>query len=344
MFSNISGPTKSFTSKPNEEMQSSNYILGTFLSLVILSGVCGNILVVYSILKERRLLKSNYYYLVLNLAVVDGLHLLSALRINYTNWFKAWPLSQTAGCKIWLYCEMLLCHCGVQFMAIICIIRYRAVLQPLKPPISRRKLTLFPLFLFITISIYLTPYIVAFEHSPLKGCYQEWSNKILRLIYTSFTMNVHFLLPVTLMSVLYYKICRALISQANKMNAMLQAEVVPRIQNSQSGIQEHFQRIRHHRNTKTFLVSAVSVGIFIITLIPFEIWWISDANDFGILKSDYAGWFYLSYMIGSSCVNPFIYGMLDKKLVEGFKRRVTKKKQLVGLESGRFVKNRVKPT
>jgi hypothetical protein len=125
---------------------------------------------------------------------------------------------------------------------------------------------------------------------------------------------------------------------------MLQAEVVPRIQNSQSGIQEHFQRIRHHRNTKTFLVSAVSVGIFTITLIPFEIWWISDANDFGILKSDYAGWFYLSYMIGSSCVNPFIYGMLDKKLVEGFKRRVTKKKQLVGLESGRFVKNRVKPT
>ena len=323
-------------------METNDYILGSFLTVVILSGVCGNILVVYSILKERRLLKSNYYYLVLNLAICDAFHVVTALRLNYTNWFKAWLLTEKNSCKIWLYFEMLLCLSGVQLMALICIFRYRAVLYPLKPPIPRRKLKLIPLFLFIIISIYLIPYIIIFEYSPHKGCYQNWSNKTLGIIYTSLSLNVHFLLPVTIMSVLYYKMCRALISQARKMNFLLQTENVSRIQDSMTEARERSQRIRHNRNTRTFLVSAVSVGIFTVAVLPFEIWWICDANGFGILKSEYAGWFYLSYMTGSSSVNPFIYGMLDEKLVEGFKRTAKKIEQLVGIKPPRLVTSRVK--
>ncbi len=280
----------------SEEMQTNDYILGLLLTLVILFGYCGNILVVYSILKERRLLKSNYYYLVLNLAICDAFHVVTALRFNYTNWFKAWPLTAVS-CKIWLYFEMLLCHSGVQFMVLICIFRYRAVLYPLKPPIPRRKLKLMPILLFIIISIYLIPYIIIFEYSPHKGCYQKWSNKTLGIIYTSLSLNLHFLLPVTIMSVLYYKICRALVSEAKKMNFLQETENVSRIQDSMNEPREHSQRIRHNRNTRTFLVSAMSVSIFTLAAFPGEIWWICDANGFGIVKSEYAGWFYLSYMI-----------------------------------------------
>ena len=255
----------------------------------------------------------------------DVFHVLTALQLNYTIWFQTRLFTQAVACKIWVYFEMLLCTCGMQIMVIICISRYLAVLHPLKPPICRRKLRLLPVILFVTVSIYLIPYIAVFEYSTLKGCYKEWSNKTFGIIYTVFSMSIHYILPVTVMSVLYYKICNDLIYQTNKMNSLLQNESGPRGQESLVGIQEtDFQRIRHHRNTRTFLVSAVSVGIFATALIPFEIWWISDANNFGIFKSDYAGWFYLSYMIGSSSVNPFIYGVLDKKLVESFKRSVKK--------------------
>ena len=305
----------------NNVDESSAYVVGTLLSLVILCGFSGNTLVAYSILREQRLLKSSYYFLVLNLAICDALHLLSALRLNLRDWLRTWPLRDTAVCKVWIYFEMLLCNCGVLIMAIICIFRYRAVLHPLKPPISRRKLRLIPPFLFITISILQIPYILVFQYNPLTGCTQEWPSKTLKLIYTLLSLTVHFILPVATMSVLYYKICKALVSQAAKINSMLQStETRSTMQKSEFGIQENFQKIRHRRNTKTFLVSAVSVGIFTITLAPFEIWWFSNANDFGILKNDYTGWFYLLYMTGSSAVNPFIYGVLDKKLIEGLKK------------------------
>ena len=186
--------------------QNGDYIVGTILTLVILCGLGGNTLVAYSILKERRLLKSNYYFLVLNLAICDAFHVSSALRLNLRNWLGTWPLTETAACKIWMYLEMILCHCGVHLMTIICIFRYRAVLQPLRPPISRRKLKLIPLFLFIAITIYLIPYVIAFEYNSLTGCSQQWSNKKLKLVYTLLSLNLHFIVPVTTMSLLYYKI------------------------------------------------------------------------------------------------------------------------------------------
>jgi hypothetical protein len=69
--------------------------------------------------------------------------------------------------------------------------------------------------------------------------------------YLHCIFNEHslYILPVTVMSVLYYKICKALIYQTNKMNSLLQNESGPRGQESLVGIQEtDFQRIRHHRN------------------------------------------------------------------------------------------------
>ena len=300
--------------------ESSDYTVGTLLALVILCGFCGNTLVAYSIFTEKRLLKSNYYFLVLNLAICDALHILSALRVNLKNVLRTWPLRETAACKIWMYLEMLLCHCGVILMTMICIFRYRAVLQPLKPRFSQRKLTLIPLVIFVTISIYLIPYILTFEYNSLAGCIQKWSNNTLKLMYTLLSVNLHFIIPVATMSVLYYKICKALVSEANKMNSMLQTETASQMQQSQFGTQVHFQKIRHHRNTRTFLISAVSLGIFTITFVPFDTWWFMNANGFGHLTIEYAGWFYLLYITGSSAVNPFIYGVLDKKLIEGLKR------------------------
>ena len=301
-------------------MLRNDYAVGTLLSLVIICGVLGNSLVIYSIIKAGRLLKSNYYYLVLILAVVDAIHVFTASRLSYTIWFQTRALTNTAACKVWHYLEMILCIGGVELMVIICSLRYRAVLQPLKSPISRRKLRLILLILFLSTNIYLLPYIIAYEYSPVKGCHQKWSNKTLRLIYTSFSLSIHYVFPVAVMSTLYYKICIALVRQANRMNSMLQEKTKSNGQETSTGTAEHFQKIRHRRNTRTFLVSAVSVGIFSATLLPFQIWWICNVNDLSTLESRYAGWFYLSYMIGASSVNPFIYGVLDKKLLEVVKR------------------------
>jgi hypothetical protein len=133
------------------------------------------------------------------------------------------------------------------------------------------------------------------------------------------------------MSVLYFKICKALIQQTRKMHSY---------DGQQSLIEahKHSQRVRHHRNKRTFIVSAVSVGIFAVAVLPFEIWWISDANDFGWFTNVYTkGLFYVSYIMGSSSVNPLIYGVLDQKLVEGFKRCFQKTKRVAVVASGQIM-------
>ena len=304
-----------------KEMAWDMYILGSVQILVIVCGILGNVLVIYSIMKEKRLLKSSYYFLVLNLAVFDALHLLSFIRLNYTSFSRRWLFTEAIACKIWVYFEMLFCTSAIQLMVVICVFRYRAVLTPLKPPILQKKIKFISAFLVVITSIYLIPYIVAYVYNPSKGCYPEWSSRLFGTLYTSLSLNVHYIVPVTTMTILYYKICKALISQTKKLTYVLRNKNDSTNLVSQSlDPQEHFNKVRHHRNTKTFLVSAVCVGIFTVALLPFEVWWICHLNGVEIVKPGHEGWFYSIYMIGSSSVNPFIYGMLDKKLVEGFKR------------------------
>ena len=314
-----------------EERQWNDYVVATILTLVLIFGLAGNLLVVCCIKNQPRLLRSNYYYLVQILAVCDIFHLLTGLRINYENWSPKWLFTSTVACKIWCYLEMFSCTSGIQIMIIICVFRYRAILKPLNPPVSRKKLRFIPPILFGILTIYLIPYILSYKFSPLKGCHMEWSNNTFRLIYTFFSINIHYILPVTIMSVLYFKICKALIQQTRKMDSY---------DGQQSLIEahKHSQRVRHHRNKRTFIVSAVSVGIFAVAVLPFEIWWISDANDFGWFTNIYTrSLFYVSYIMGSSSVNPLIYGVLDQKLVEGFKRCFQKTKRVAVVASGQIM-------
>ena len=111
-------------------------------TVVVVFGILGNILVILSILRQKNtLLKKNYYFLVLHLAICD----LAALIIYIFNivdifWLKE-PLSDyfpTITCNIYiiLYTFQLI---GVDLMLIISLLRYRAIVHPLKPAISREE-------------------------------------------------------------------------------------------------------------------------------------------------------------------------------------------------------------
>lgn len=61
------------------------------LCLVLIFGIVGNLFVVIAILKRRRLVNSNYYYLVPHLAICDLSLLIdcSIPRTYYTSWFSS---------------------------------------------------------------------------------------------------------------------------------------------------------------------------------------------------------------------------------------------------------------
>ena len=110
---------------------------------VIVFGILGNSLVIMSILKQKRnVLKNNYYFLVLHLAICDLavliIYLYEAVELQ---WLKESLSSHS---------PMIICHgiviavvsqlAGASMLLIISLLRYRPTVHPLKPAISRRKL------------------------------------------------------------------------------------------------------------------------------------------------------------------------------------------------------------
>ena len=114
---------------------------GYSYTVVVVFGILGNILVILSILRQKKnILKNDYYFLVLHLAICD---LQSALIVHMfymvdVFWLEE-PLSD--------HFPMIICNIytiGDAFEytgvgTIISLLRYRAIVHPLKPAISRRK-------------------------------------------------------------------------------------------------------------------------------------------------------------------------------------------------------------
>ena len=79
-----------------------NYVSAVFLSLTQLFGLVGNLLVIYSNVNQRSLLKNNYYFLVLHLVFCDLIVLLFTSYVNNEAWCrKSFFARSLAMCKTW---------------------------------------------------------------------------------------------------------------------------------------------------------------------------------------------------------------------------------------------------
>jgi hypothetical protein len=111
-----------------------------FLFAVIVFGIFGNTLVIISILRQRRLLRNNYYFLVFHLAICDLLWLLEdfiiVINILTDSLYDDYSIISCLFLKIYYVFQVG----GIGMMLIISVLRYRATVHPLKPAISRRKL------------------------------------------------------------------------------------------------------------------------------------------------------------------------------------------------------------
>jgi hypothetical protein len=110
-------------------------------AVVLVVGVLGNILVIISILRQKKLLKNDYYFFVLHLAICD----LGALILILFNHINANLVEDRLVIYSTKYCVFSDLHlvfrvAGIGMMLIISLLRCRAIVHPLKPDFSRRKL------------------------------------------------------------------------------------------------------------------------------------------------------------------------------------------------------------
>ena len=145
-------------------MAAPDYVSAVFLALTQLFGVVGNVLVIYSIVSQRSLLKSNYYFLVLHLAFCD---LMVLLLSSYDTYEALYPNSlfirSFALCKVWQPTLTVFFNAGVFMVVLIAIFRCRAVLHPLKPAVSRSKLRVVVGVLYFCAIASLVPLVLVLK-------------------------------------------------------------------------------------------------------------------------------------------------------------------------------------
>ena len=272
--------------------------------VVLVFGILGNILVIISILRQKQVLKNNYYLLVLHLAICD----LGALIIFL---FDLYLVQERIVIYSTKYCAF---RCityffqvaGPGMMLIISVLRYRATVHPLKPAIIRRKLKV------VCGLVYLGCLIAGYGVF-LPECFlQDDSYWKFRHAGTVFFLIV----PTIFMAVVYYKIGRALIKQNKRMKNVFPNSGRRITPGSSCNI------LKYIRNRRTFLIWLTTVLCYGVGNISFSVDFIlTIAKERHLLMKN----IWILYLVnvlrvaGSYSVNPVIYGILDKKLLTFWK-------------------------
>ena len=294
---------------------------GYSLSLIFVFGITGNILVTLSILRQKKnLLKNNYYFLVLHLAICD----LAVLIIYLFGVVEFYWLEE----PLLFHAYMITCLgntisaafqlTGVGIMLIISLLRYRATVHPLKPAISRRKLKV------VCGLVYLVGFIAAggvrlplcFTSSKVFDAYPKF--------YWAFFIFFVYFVPTIFMAVVYCKIGRSLIRQNKYMKRVCSNLKRQREPDSS------FDILRYIRNRRTFFVCLGTVLCYGIAHIPMSVWFMWGIIGEYRLPMKFGSVEYIAAVLrvaGSHSANPFIYGILDKKMLRFWKCCCKKKRR-----------------
>ena len=276
-------------------------------TVVLVFGILGNSLVILSMLRQKKnVLKNNYYFVVLHLAICDLAALIFQIFYSVDVIWLEEPLSDhspTITCHVYAIRDAIE-FAGLGMMLIISLLRYRATVHPLKPAISRRKLKI------VCGLVYLVGLIAA-SGAHLPSCFIKSNDDFAKKFDYAFWVFFVFFLPTIFMAIVYYKIVQALIKQHKHMKRICSNAMRRRAPDS-SFI------LRYIQNRRTFLVCLSVVLCYGISQIPVSVWLVLLILRENHLLMKYVWVQYFARVLkvtGSHSVNPLIYGILDKQLL-----------------------------
>ena len=179
------------------------------LTSVVVFGMFGNILVIIFILRQRKLLENNYYFLVLHLAICDlGCCAIIFMAIIYRFFVGAFSVTY---CLAVVRIDHIFVVAGIYMMMVIAVLRYRATVYPLKPATSRRKMK-------IACGLgYILGLILGYGAAiPLCIMKQNYVMTVYKKYFHGYSVFCFYLLPLVFMIVIYIKLVEP---SSNKTNA-----------------------------------------------------------------------------------------------------------------------------
>ena len=288
-----------------------NFIHAIITMVAAVIGIIGNSLVIVIAFVNRNDL-ATCKSLIAQLALCDLLFaalnfFISIPKLWTTNWLYGLAL-----CKIMSGCEDLGSCLAVGIILLITIERYIGILNPFKKGLSKTILRyLLSLNAFIAISSVIPLFIFYDMQNGI--CKIQWINKGRdSLIYDIFVMLFYFLIPLTIITILYLRIIFRLREKTELVTDSAIAD--PRI-----------KKRRFQETKRTIYILVTVVITFAILVLPkhavsllFNIkgWNTTDDGPRDeISKELYFGLMYIAYFPYPFhvAVNPVIYSLIDKK-------------------------------
>ncbi|XP_065111878.1 trace amine-associated receptor 2-like [Paramisgurnus dabryanus] len=286
----------------------------SFISLMILTTVFGNLLIIISISHFKQL-QSPTHLIVQSLAVCDCL--LGSLVMPYSmvrSVEGCWFLGDVI-CKVHFSLDLTLCITSILHLSLISIDRYCAIYYPLKYRIriTKSSMTVFITFTWIFSLVYSFSVVFSgasavglealiLQMSCFGGCAvflnKEWGLTIVIVV---------FIIPGTIMSSLYISIFKVVKKHAKVLSEKV--SVTTTGVNSQSSA---------HRERKAAKTLALVMGIFFLCWLPYFTLTVLDPFFNFTTPADVFeafGWFGYS----SSACNPLIYGFFYPCFQKAFK-------------------------
>ncbi|EFA10769.1 octopamine receptor beta-2R isoform X1 [Tribolium castaneum] len=347
----LSTSTTQITKTPDQEW--THYLIvflkATIMGSIIVVSIFGNLLVIVSVMRHRKLrIITNYY--VISLAFADMLVAMFAMTFNFSvQIFDTWLFGYFM-CDVWNSLDVYFSTVSILHLCCISVDRYIAIVKPLKYALSMTK----NIVALMLLATWVMPAFLSFlpifmgwyateEHLKDRFDHPDSCEFKVNKLYAIISSSISFWIPCTIMIYMYLAIFREANKQEKDMYNRQGAALLLHQNNtngdmlSNSGgssktltLHEINQDLHHtptkernlnkmKREHKAARTLSIIMGTFTLCWLPFFLWYVSislcttcECPDMvvGIL-------FWIGYF--NSTLNPLIYAYFNKDFREAFK-------------------------
>ncbi|XP_017889046.1 octopamine receptor beta-2R-like isoform X2 [Ceratina calcarata] len=329
-------------------------VKGCLLGSIILTAVFGNLLVMVSVMRHRKLrIITNYF--VVSLALADMLVAMFAMTFNASVQITGKWLFGYFMCDVWNSLDVYFSTSSILHLMCISVDRYWAIVKPLKYPIIMTK----RLAAYMLLACWIMPAFISFV--PIfMGWYTTVENNMHRRkhpdlcefkvnkVYVIFSSSISFWIPCTIMTLTYFAVFREANKQEKQMhsrmgNVMLLSHRPSKDLNNLNGelnsagssktltlneiSTDHLHTptkdkniMKMKREHKAARTLGIIMGTFIICWLPFFLWYVITTlcgETCPCPDVVIALLFWIGYT--NSALNPLIYAYFNRDFREAFK-------------------------
>ncbi|XP_054467303.1 neuropeptide FF receptor 1 like 2 [Anoplopoma fimbria] len=308
------------------------YILAYFF--IFLLCMVGNILVCLIVLENRRMRTVTNLF-ILNLAISDllvGIFCIPTTLVD--NLITGWPFSNTV-CKMSGFVQGMSVSASVFTLVAIAVERFRCIVYPLqpKPTIVVAKAAIVLIWVLavaimcpaaVALTVDKVPFLYMVynddfnQTSPLYTCYENFANPQMRKVYTAVLFAHIYLVPLTVITLMYGgiggKLCSSVVANREPQLANVPVHV---------GRRRAGQPMISQKKVKVIKMLILVALLFMLSWLP--LWTLMMMTDYAGLDREqldlltsyifpFAHWLAFS----NSSVNPIIYGYYNENFKRGF--------------------------